>query len=90
MVTATEQCPSAAGTLGTTGVTVRNSKNDAVATLEDLAGRDFATVDEVAQILRADPRTIRRRIVDGSIPATRAGDWRIPVSWLREQARVSS
>jgi excisionase family DNA binding protein len=59
-------------------------------TLEDLAGRDFATVSEVAEILRADPRTIRRRIRDGIIPATRAGDYRVPVSWLREQARVTS
>ena len=29
-----------------------------VATVAGLAGRDFATVSEAAQILRADPRTI--------------------------------
>ncbi len=55
-------------------------------TLGDLAGRDFATVGEVASIMRADPRTIRRRIADGTIPATKAADWRIPVAWLKRQA----
>jgi hypothetical protein len=59
---------------------------DRVITLADLAGCDFATVGEAAQILRADPRTIRRRIHDGTIPATRAADWRVPVAWLRQQA----
>lgn len=57
-------------------------------TLDGLAerGHDFATIAETAHILRVDPRTIRRRCADGTIPATRApGDWRIPVSWLREQ-----
>jgi len=57
-------------------------------TLDCLADRDFCTVSEAAQILRADARTLRRRIHDGTIPATRAGDWRIPVRWLREQAQV--
>jgi hypothetical protein len=58
--------------------------------LGDLAGRDFATVDEVAQILRIDPRTVRARCADGTFPAIKTGDWRISVSWLREQARVAS
>jgi hypothetical protein len=53
-------------------------------------GRDFATVAETGQIMRADPRTIRRRIKDGTIPAVRASDWRIPVSWLAEQAGVQA
>ena len=57
-------------------------------TIEDLAGRDFATVAEVSAILRADPRTIRRRCKDGTIPSVRSSDWRIPVRWLREQARA--
>jgi hypothetical protein len=56
-------------------------------TLEELDGQAFATVAEVAGILRADPRTIRRRIADSSIPAVRAADWRIPVAWLRQQAQ---
>ena len=64
----------------------RGIVTDRVITLADLAGCDFATVGEAAQILRADPRTIRRRIADGTIPATRAADWRVPVAWLRQQA----
>ena len=56
-------------------------------TLDDLGGCDFATVPETAGIMRADTRTIRRRIEDGAIPATRIGtDWRVPVRWLRDQA----
>jgi excisionase family DNA binding protein len=49
----------------------------------------FADVPETAQILRYDPRTVRRAIESGEIPATRAGGrWRIPTAWLREQARL--
>ncbi len=59
-------------------------------TLDDLAGRDFATVAEVASILRCDPRTVRRRCIDGTYPAVRAGDWKIPARWLREQAGVAA
>jgi excisionase family DNA binding protein len=56
-------------------------------TLEDLADRDFAVVPEVSVILRVDPRTIRRHIANGTIPATRVGaEWRVPVRWLREAA----
>jgi Helix-turn-helix domain len=66
------------------------SDRDQGVTLADLAGRDFANVDETAQIMRIDQRTVRRRCEDGTIPAIKVGDWRIPVSWLREQARVAS
>lgn len=59
-------------------------------TIDDLAGHDFATVDEVAAILRCDPRTVRRRIADGTIPAIRAAQWSIPVRWLREVAGVAA
>ena len=55
-------------------------------TLADLEGRDFANVAETAQILECDPRTIRRRVADGTIPAVRAADWRIPVRWLKARA----
>lgn len=65
---------------------MRDQEGTATA-LGQLAGRDFATVAETAEILRCDPRTVRRRCSEGTIPATRAGDWRIPASWLREQAR---
>jgi excisionase family DNA binding protein len=56
-------------------------------TLDDLAGRNFATVGEVAAILEYDARTIRKGITDGVIPAVRAGaTFRIPVAWLRSAA----
>ena len=55
-------------------------------TLADLHGCLFATVSEVAAILRADPRTVRKDIAAGAIPSVRAGaGYRVPVSWLREQ-----
>jgi excisionase family DNA binding protein len=57
--------------------------------LEDLDGFDFASVAEYASITRADPRTIRRGIADGLIPATRVGsEYRIPTRWIRKQARA--
>lgn len=54
-----------------------------------LDGQLFADVPETAEILRYDRRTVRRAIEAGEIPAVRAGGrWRIPTSWLREQARL--
>jgi hypothetical protein len=55
-----------------------------------LEGRLFATVPEVAAILRWDPRTVRRHIREGKIPAV-AGDnaYRVPVAWLRAQAEAT-
>lgn len=56
-------------------------------TPDSLDGMLFATVSEVVAILRHDPRTIRRAIADGQIPAVKAGaTWRIPVAWLAGQA----
>lgn len=56
-------------------------------TIEDLAGRLFAGVPEVASILGADERTIRRAIAAKEIPGHRIGTkYLIPVSWLREMA----
>jgi excisionase family DNA binding protein len=58
-------------------------------TLEDLEaeGRHFAAVPVVASILDADPRTVRRAIKDGQIPAVKVGaTYRVPVAWLRQQA----
>jgi excisionase family DNA binding protein len=58
-----------------------------VMTLDDLADRLFANVPEVAEILGADERTVRRAVAAGEIPATRIGvKCIIPVSWLRERA----
>ncbi len=56
-------------------------------TLDDLAGRNFATVPEVASILRCDPRTVTSAIKSGEIPAVKAGAaYRIPAGWLRAAA----
>jgi excisionase family DNA binding protein len=57
--------------------------------LQVLDGKLFAEVPEAAAILRYDPRTVRRALEAGDIPGVRVGGrWRIPVSWLREQARI--
>lgn len=62
-------------------------RDQGATTLEDLAGRNFATVPETAEILGYDPRVVRRAISDGEIPATKAGaTYRVPVAWLRQQA----
>jgi excisionase family DNA binding protein len=54
-----------------------------------LDGKLFADVPEAAEILRYDPRTVRRALEAGTIPGVRAGGrWRIPTSWLREQAGI--
>jgi excisionase family DNA binding protein len=64
---------------------------DAEAALDRLKGRLFATTTEVAAILGYDPRTIRRAIEAGEIPSVQAGSTRrVPVSWIREQARLGS
>ena len=64
------------------------SSSPAQFTLADLAGRDFATVAEAARVLHVDPRTVRRAIASGDIPATRVGsDYRLPVLWLRARAQ---
>jgi hypothetical protein len=56
-------------------------------TFDDLDGRMFATATEAAAILRLDPRSVRRGVASGDIPATHVGpSIRIPVSWLRSQA----
>ena len=53
----------------------------------DRERRLFATVGEVASILRWDPRTIRKLIADQKIPAVKADNsYRVPVGWLRDQA----
>lgn len=53
----------------------------------DREHRIFATVGECAAILRWDPRTVRKLIRLGKIPAVDGnGAYRIPVAWLRDQA----
>lgn len=58
-------------------------------TLIDISGRLFVTVGEAAKILLVDPRTVRRGIENGEIPATKlAGALRIPAAWVRQQAHI--
>ena len=50
----------------------------------ELEGRLFMTVTELAALMKLDPRTVRRGIEDGSIPAVRVGrSTRIPVPKVR-------
>ncbi len=50
--------------------------------------RLFVSVPEAAAVLRVDQRTLRRELAAGTIPSTRVGPvWRIPTSWLRQQAQ---
>ena len=55
--------------------------------LAELEGRLFATVPEVAVVLRSDARSVRRSIADGTIPAQAVGPRKlVPVAWLRQAA----
>ena len=43
------------------------------------------TTDEVAEILRLHPTTVRRRAESGDIPALRIGRvWRFPARWIEK------
>ena len=58
-----------------------------VTTLDDLSGKIFASVPEVADIIGRDERTVRKCAETGLIPAKKFGaNWSVPVAWLREQA----
>ena len=55
--------------------------------LDDLRGRLFASVPEAAVVLRSDPRSVRRAIAAGDIPAVPVGPRKlVPVTWLRQAA----
>ena len=57
-----------------------------MAVLDELDGRLFADVPEVARLTGRDPRTIRAAAEAGQIPATKVGkNYAIPTSWIREQ-----
>ena len=48
---------------------------------------DFLSVREVAALFRINPKTVRRWIASGTLPATRLGrDWRIARSDLKALA----
>ena len=56
-----------------------------------LDGQLFASVPEVAALLRNDQQTIRDAIKRGDIPAVRTGQrWRVPTAWLRAQAQIGA
>jgi hypothetical protein len=59
--------------------------------LAGLDGQLFASVPEVATVLRSDPRSVRRSIAAGDIPATRVGPRSlVPVRWLRQAAGLET
>ena len=54
--------------------------------LERLKGRLFATTAEAGAVLSCCPRTVRRAIEEGDIPAVKTGThYRVPVAWLRDK-----
>ncbi len=60
--------------------------------IRDLAThpRPYVTVSALAAYLDCDPRTVRRMIDLGALPATRVGrHWRIPVHDARDVLRSS-
>lgn len=59
--------------------------------LKRIDGKLFATTTEAAAILGYDPRTLRKAIEAGEIPAVRGGNaYRIPTAWIREKALIAS
>jgi hypothetical protein len=68
------------------GVTVQWS-TQARDVLASLDGKLFASVPEAATVLRSDPRSVRRAIAAGDIPAQSVGPRKlVPVLWLRQAA----
>jgi hypothetical protein len=66
-------------------VTTRQSAGRDV--LAELGDKLFASVPEAAAVLRSDPRSVRRSIAAGDIPAVPVGPRKlVPVKWLREAA----
>jgi hypothetical protein len=64
---------------------------EASAVLASLDGKLFASVPEAAVILRSDPRSVRRSIAAGEIPAQPVGPRKlVPVSWLRQAAGLET
>ena len=56
-----------------------------------LDGQLFASVPEAAVVLRSDPRSVRRAIAAGDIPAQPVGPRKlVPVSWLRQAAGLET
>lgn len=50
----------------------------------------FLTIQEVADYLRINRKTVIREVDEGNIPAIRVGrQYRIPRTWITEQLSVS-
>jgi len=59
--------------------------------IDRLDGQLFASVPEAATVLRSDPRSVRRAIAAGDIPAQPVGPRKlVPVSWLRKAAGLET
>lgn len=59
--------------------------------LERLKGNLFATTTEAGAVLRCCPRTVRKAIEAGDVPAVKTGStYRIPVAWLRDKTLAGS
>jgi hypothetical protein len=59
--------------------------------LADLGDKLFASVPEVAVILRSDVRSVRRSIAAGDIPSVPVGPRKlVPVTWLRKAAGLET
>ena len=64
---------------------------EAEAVLDKLSGQLFASVPEVALVLRSDPRSVRRAIAAGDIPCIPVGPRKlVPVTWLRQAAGIEA
>jgi hypothetical protein len=73
------------------GVSTQEAPDAASDVLAGLEGKLFATVPEVAVVLRSDVRSVRRSIAAGTIPATPVGPRKlVPVQWLREAAGLET
>jgi excisionase family DNA binding protein len=61
-------------------------------TLDDLTGRNFASITEAAELWdNADPRTIRRMAQRGEIPSIKIGvRYMIPTAWLRDHLAAAA
>ena len=69
----------------------RHASKQAREVLADLEDKLFATVPEVAVILRSDVRSIRRAIAAGEIPAQSVGRRKlVPVPWVSQAARLET
>lgn len=69
-------------------MTDADAPDDVSNAIASLDGKLFATVPEVAAVLRSDPRSVRRAIASGDIPAVPVGPRKlVPTAWLFSAAQ---